>query len=160
MVSIDRADASHGERCVFPPLHQTPGGCEQWASAEAPQAVAAHIAQIGAESKQQENFVLGALWSVILRRYVECPVTELWMNSPGQQGSWAPPEPMTVDIKDNMQLRKVLKASSWSPIKFDNRGPPNTGVIVADAQSCTSNELIEEHLQASEVRQPEIHSLN
>lgn len=155
-VSSAHPDAASDEGCVFPQLHQTPVGAAEWAIVEAPQSVGAQVARIRAESQQEAYLVLAALWSVILRRYVESPVTQLWLSRPGQYGSKrSPPEVVTVNIKNEMQFANLLDTTSWTPATPDGSAPPNTGVILAhDECSNTRHDELIEHLsqEVSKVR--------
>jgi hypothetical protein len=81
-LSIKANTPEVGESCVFPPLYYSrPKKAAQWASTEAPKAVGRQIVYLSGESGQPRQVVLAALWSVILRRYIECSTSQISLLS-------------------------------------------------------------------------------
>ncbi|KAF4169463.1 hypothetical protein CNMCM6936_008155 [Aspergillus lentulus] len=138
-----------GESCVFPPLYYSRPNAAQWASTEAPKAVGKQIVYLSGESGQPRHVVLAALWSVILRRYIECSIAQIWLLSitalqDDPERTHA--QIMTIDAKEDIPFENLLKCASWSTAMLDGVGEPNTGVMVVTEPVETK------HNQLSEAR--------
>ncbi|KAF9883883.1 hypothetical protein FE257_002677 [Aspergillus nanangensis] len=120
------------ESCAFPPLHNSRVKGSQWASISAHRSVGSHIVHLSRESRQETHIVLAALWSVILRRYIESCITQIWLSMLLSQHDCkrVSPQVMSIDLVEQTPFNELLKTKSWNTTIPRNGSQPNTGIIV------------------------------